>query len=93
MVSCPNCGSTVIDTKWVFKRNMKDPESFSKYINKILNDRKQEEDTLWITGTSAITSTYTYHKLNEFIQVVVGCKECGYTQVVNPNDWEIADEL
>jgi len=90
MVSCPNCGSTMIDTKWVLKREERNPESFSKYINRIIKDREQEIDAKWISGS---TNYNEYYKLECYIQVVVNCRECGYTQVVNLKDWKVADEL
>ena len=72
---CPNCGSHDISYDWV-KRQTK-PEnvdvSFEKYAKKL----KQNRTGL---GFSFFEGTITA-RLEDFCQLVIKCKECGFTKV------------
>ncbi|MCJ7635213.1 hypothetical protein MUP77_22840 [Candidatus Bathyarchaeota archaeon] len=76
---CPNCGANDIDFKWISKvpkQTFKDT-NFDEYAE-ALKETKKPRST-----DSGILDFRMFDSLSDYLQLVIQCKQCGYTETFN----------
>jgi len=85
-----------IDIDWVMFHPKHEPtETFKEYLKNLLD---VEIEKLTSSYQFAVPSTVTFNldwskDLKKYIQVVIRCKACGYTEIANPQAYLVAKEL
>jgi len=95
---CKNCGSSNILVKWVRKSEKSDIVSFEKYANKLLEERKNTKHDIGSLYSSTISYPFPSlgsvpDPITNYAQLVLTCKNCGYTIVINIDSWLVANDI
>lgn len=78
---CPNCGDNDIESKWVKRvpqQTFKDT-NFAECAETLKDAKKPRPDNY---GTFDLK---IFDSLSDYQQLVIQCKQCGYTEVFNMN--------
>jgi len=93
---CPNCGVIgQIDINWVKSCPKREStETFKEYLKNLLDEEIEKDRDLYQFGTINISTPIEWVRdLKKYIQVVIRCKACGYTEIANPQAYLVAKEL
>ncbi len=97
---CPNCKGNEIISIWV--PNYKDKIEIIKEIsiedyalNEIENKKKENYSRYYFSGSISFTDIYPSSDsiLKNFIQLVLRCKNCGYTKIIDIESYIVAEKV